>query len=321
MSGVRDARARAFDPRRRIGVVILAMLALLPVGACNDDSGHEAESPNAASAAETSEPGTSPDADLEAALAAARDVEVPEEELRPAFERLETVHRLVGSPGFVETFHASARQASGATYALTMRTVHRAEPPSYRALAVIEREGDEAEQARQLLDMAPKGRMSLSLVPRAGGSLEQVRVGDRYWEREAGDQWLPATEQPEMRALGSRTPVLALSHAFGSPTVARDLPAPSSSELIVGLSTTHYRLEGILLFRALWEGADLPGAPRAPPGTPAREAGPGTVDVWATSDGVVLRAEFRLETEQGETYEGTFELLEIGEQPEIRPPD
>lgn len=315
------------------GLVILAMLFVVACGGDGQESGGaidrgpEAEtlksgrmdgSQNLTDEGPTA--AESADDDLESALAAARGVEIPETEVRPEFERVETIHDLLRAPGFVETVEATAHQRSGATYALDMRIEHRADGPSYRMRATVEQTGGQTDQLRQMLEMSPYSRMSLGMTLRTGGEFEQIRIGERYWERVVGEEWLRATDLPELRAFGSEPPVATLSKTVDSPNVVKNLRDPIGEEEIEGLPTTHYRFEGILMFRPLWNGLSLPGAPWPPPETPAKEAGPGIVDVWLTDSGVVVRAELRLETEQGDLYEATLELTEFGEQPEIQPP-
>lgn len=315
----------------RLASIFLASL-LVSVSGCGGDAERPIESGESNSLVDSADSSRADGAkrgrtdsdradDLQSALAAAREVEVPDVEVRREFGRVETIHELLGAAGFVETVQARARQRSGATYSLDMRIVHRPVEPSYRMTAAIEQTGGQTEQLRQIVEMTPYGRMNLVTAVRVGGEFEQIRVGERYWERMAGEEWLAATELPEMRSFGSEPPVASLSKAVDGSNVLKYLDAPIGKEEIQGLGTTHHRLEGILLFRPLWNGLAMPGAPRPPPETPAVEAGPGVADIWITEAGIVVRAELRLENEHEDVYEATLELTDFGEQPEIQPPN
>lgn len=332
MTGARGGSGQVAD---RMVAIFVAAIALAGV-ACGSEGARTVESTDRSATVASgssdrveapkadstgADAGTSdPVEDVGSALAAARDVEIPEAEVRPEFERIETLYELLETRGFVETVEATARQRSGATYRLNMRLEHRAQEPAYHMTATVERTGGQADELRRLIEMTRYSRSNLGMVLRAGGEFEQIRIGDRYWERASDEAWLSATDLPELRAFGSEPPMATLSKAVDGPNVVKNLRDPIGEADIAGRAVTHHRLEGILMFRPLWDGLGLPGAPRPPSETPATEAGPGVSDIWVTDEGLVVRAELRLQTDRGDLYEATLELTDFGEQPEIQPP-
>lgn len=292
--------------------------------ACGDDASR-ADGPRSGSVSgETADPDGRPSASrVAAALALARQVELPPPEVRLDFGRLEVLHEAAGAAGFVESFEATARAESGDLFELDVRVVHRADPPSYHASLSRRTAGGRFDAIEQMIDQMRQqlppgdtadvfGRIRAS-SPYGAPEREFVRIGDRYWGR-GTDGWTGPFEPSVYSDLPDPTPIGALSRALDEALPPARRPPPLEEVRLHGRRATHFRIEDRNLFRHLWNAPDL--------GLPTVGSGdvPGSVDLWVQENGLILRAIFRLRKANGDEYDAIFEARDFGEQPAIEPP-
>lgn len=302
------------------------MLAVaLPSASCNEGAsvGERHGTGSSYSASVGRDDGRLSTGRLAAAWAAAAEVQLPEPEVRLDFGRLEVLHQATDAPGFVETFTATVSRPPHDLFALDIRVVHRADPPSYHATLSRHTEGTRFDPIEEVIagmrDGLPDGDTAEIFAQLRSSSIglygaperEFIRIGHRYWKREP-DGWTGPGVPSRYPDLPDPTPVGRLSLAVDAFLPPGRRPDPRGEEAMHGRRATHYRIEGEELLRDLWNGLNLE--------LPVVRSAEGSLDLWMQDDGLILQAELRLKDADGDEYHAVLETGDFGEQAAIMPP-
>lgn len=295
-------------------LVFVLLLLLQPACGPGDDGG-PVEAGDGTAAEKASPPPAAAPVDLAAALAYAREIELPEAPAILDFHRDDAVFEATGTESFLEVVGASVFHAAGdSVYWLDLAIHHRAEPIAFHARGVVGGTGGIWGVAAQLKEAI--GDLPIDIAAAAGfpDRFEVVRLGEEYWTR-SHDDWSGPRTSGELTYLGYDTPVSRLSTAFQwvlwTPGVT-----PDGHEDANGVPVSRYRfVDDAQQLSAFWNAlsGDLPSEPL--PG-----GAEGELDLWIHDTGLVVRGRLRAEDGQGRRFSGTLDLRDFDAPVEIRRP-